>query len=106
MISSDDWLHTLQLGDSELCRIKDILKSDLDEKGLSYINDNYIVKDNKLFRYLDGDKNNIRWVVPKGARWQLCRMNHDDIGHFSVEKTLERLKKTYWFAKMSRFAKK
>lgn len=105
-ISSEDWLHTLQLGDSELCRIRNILNSGLDEKGLRYINDNYTMKDNKLFRCLGGDKNNIRWVVPKGARWQVCRLNHDEIGHFGVEKTLERIKKSYWFAKMSRFIKK
>lgn len=43
-----------------------------------------------MYRWcIDGDKNNIRWVVPKGARWQLCRLNHDEIGHFGVEKTLE-----------------
>ncbi|CAG9122295.1 unnamed protein product [Plutella xylostella] len=105
-ISGDDWLQTLQLGDSELSRIRDILSHDMDAEGLKYIRDNYLIKDDKLYRYLDGDKNNIRWVVPKGARWQICRMNHDEIGHFSVEKTLERIKKTYWFAKMSKFVKK
>lgn len=105
-ITSDDWLHTLQLGDSELRRIRDILDSHLDEKGLQYIKDNYVVKDNKLYRCVGEDRDNVRWVVPKGARWQLCRMNHDDIGHFGVEKTLERLKKNYWFPKMTKFVKK
>lgn len=105
-ITNDDWLHTLQLGDSELSRIKSILGSDLDEKGLEYIRENYVIKDDKLFRCLDGDKDRIRWVVPKGARWQLCRMNHDDIGHFGYEKTLEKIKKNYWFAKMPKFVKK
>lgn len=33
-------------------------------------------------------------------------MNHDDIGHFGVKKTLERIKKNYWFAKMTNFEKK
>lgn len=105
-ISNEDWLQTLQLGDSELQRIRDIISSDLDEKELRYLKDNYVTKDSKLYRCLGGDRHNIRWVVPKGARWQLCRMNHDDIGHFGVEKTLERMKKNYWFAKMSRFVKK
>ncbi|CAK1578755.1 unnamed protein product [Parnassius mnemosyne] len=105
-ISNEDWLHTLQLGDTELCRIRNVLSSDVDVEVLKYIKDNYLIKDNKLYRYLDGDVKNIRWVVPKGARWQLCRMNHDDIGHFGVEKTLERIKKSYWFSKMSRFVKK
>lgn len=105
-ISGEDWLQTLQLGDSELCRIKDILSSGLNEKGLQYLRENYTIKDNKLFRCLGGDQNDCRWVVPKGARWQLCRMNHDDIGHFGFEKTLERLRRNYWFPKMTRFVRK
>lgn len=105
-ISNEDWLHTLQLGDSELRRIRDILTSDIDSDGLQYIKDNYVLKDNKLYRCVDGDKTKIRWVVPKGARWQLCRMNHDDIGHFGVEKTVDRIKRSYWFPKMARFIKK
>lgn len=36
-ISSDDWLHTLQLGDSELRRTRDILESNIDADGLNYI---------------------------------------------------------------------
>ncbi|CAG9089257.1 unnamed protein product [Plutella xylostella] len=105
-ISSDDWLQTLQLGDPELCRIRDIITSDIDADGLKYITDNYIIRDNQLYKIIDGDSGNIRWVVPKGARWQLCRLNNDEIGHFGVEKTLERIKKAYWFPKMSRFIKK
>lgn len=105
-ISNEDWLLTLQMGDSELCRIRDIINSNLNSKGLEYIKDNYLIKENKLFRILEGNNSNIRWVVPKGARWQVCKMNHDDIGHVGGEKTLERIKRLYWFPKMSRFVKK
>lgn len=83
-ISSDDWLQTLQLGDSELCRIKDIISSDIDADRLKYLKDNYVIWDNQLYKVIDGDTSNLRWVVPKGARWQLCQLNHDDIGHFGV----------------------
>lgn len=105
-ITQDDWLHTLQLGDTELNRIRDILTSELDPEGLKYIKDNYIIKDNGLYKCVDGDKNNIRWAVPKGARWQICRLNHDEIGHLGAEKTLERIKKTYWFPRMAKFIRK
>ncbi|KAJ2942408.1 hypothetical protein O0L34_g16012 [Tuta absoluta] len=105
-ISDDDWLLTLQLGDSELCRIRDIVTSDLDPKGLEYIKNNYVLKDNKLFRCVEGDTDSVRFVVPKGARWQVCKMNHDDLGHVGFEKTYERIKRIYWFAKMKRFIKK
>lgn len=106
VISDDDWLLTLQLGDPELRRIRDIITDDLDPRGLEYIKNNYVIKNNKLFRCVEGDKENLRWVVPKGARWQLCKRNHDDIGHVGFEKTLDRIKKNYWFSKMKRFVKK
>lgn len=105
-ISNEDWLLTLQLGDSELCRTRDILLDSTNPKDLQHIKDNYVLKDNKLFKCVNGDKNDLRWVVPKGARWQVCKMSHDDIGHFGVEKTLNKIKKKYWFPKMSRFVKK
>lgn len=105
-INNEDWLHTLQLADPELQRTCDILTNDLDPKDLQHVKDNYVIKDNKLFKCIEGNKEDLRWVVPKGARWQVCRINHDEIGHFGVEKTLDRIKKSYWFPKMSKFVKK
>lgn len=32
--------------------------------------------------------------------------NHDELGHFGVEKTLDKLKDLYWFPKMRKFVKK
>jgi len=37
---------------------------------------------------------------------QICRLCHDDAGHFSIEKTLERIKRNYWFPGMRRFVTK
>lgn len=78
-ISNDDWLLTLQLGDTELGRIRNILSSNPDSTGLDYIKDSYLLRNKKLYRRIGDGEDDIRWVVPKGARWQLCRMNHDDI---------------------------
>lgn len=44
--------------------------------------------------------------MPKGVRWQVLKANHDDIGHFGFDKTYDKIKNTYWFAKMRRFIKK
>lgn len=33
-------------------------------------------------------------------------MNHDDVGHCGFGKTLQRIRKNYWFAKMRKFVKK
>lgn len=44
--------------------------------------------------------------MPKGVRWQILKRNHDDVGHFGFEKTLEHIKEHYWFGRMRRFVKK
>lgn len=101
-ISSDNWLLTLQLADSELERITKILKPDKNEEAAD-IKKNYTIKDNVLYRKVDDQ---LRLVVPKNARWQICRNNHDDVGHFGFAKTLERIQSKYWFPKLRKFVKK
>lgn len=93
---------TVQNSDSEIQRIVNVLNNpDLDD--ITDIKKNFKLKNGRLFRVtVDGD----RWVVPKGVRWQVVKQNHDDIGHFAVDKTLERVKLHYWFPKMRRFIKK
>ncbi|KAG7297976.1 hypothetical protein JYU34_018736 [Plutella xylostella] len=98
-ITCEDWLLSLQLADSELQRIR----KTLDDKEYTDIKKNFVVKDNKLFRKVNDE---LKWVVPKSARFQLCRFNHDDIGHFGIEKTLNKISKDFWFPKMRKFIKK
>lgn len=101
-VNETSWLVTVQSADSEIQRIIGILK-DPNLHDLVDIKSNYSIKGDKLFRKTpQGD----RWVVPKGVRWQVVKQNHDDIGHFSLDKTLEKVRATYWFPKMSSFIKK
>ncbi|CAH2101306.1 unnamed protein product [Euphydryas editha] len=53
-----------------------------------------------------GEGDEIKRVVPKGSRWQILKRNHDDVDHYGFKKTLERIKKQYWFSRMRRFVKK
>lgn len=71
-ITNDDWLHNLQLGDSEQCRIKDISTLDLNAEWLKHVEVSYVINMNILYRRIDDDRTNLRQVVPKGARSQLC----------------------------------
>lgn len=97
-----DWIITVQNADSEIQRIVGIL-NDPNLNDIVDIKNNYKLKNGKLYRVtVDGD----RWVVPKGVRWQVVRQNHDDIGHFAVDKTLEKVKSNFWFPKMRKFIKK
>ncbi|KAL0902042.1 hypothetical protein ABMA27_000009 [Loxostege sticticalis] len=97
-----DWVATVQSNDEEIKRIRNILLDD-ETKFVADVRNNYLVKGEHVYRILDGG---IRWVVPRSVRWQVLRMNHDDVGHFGFEKTLSRLKGTFWFPKMRRFTKK
>lgn len=56
-----------------------------------------------MYRSID---NKLKWVVPRGVKWQILRMNHDNAGHFGFEKTLSRIRESFWFPKMRRFTKK
>ena len=65
---------------------------------------NYLLKKGKVYRRLDGGHS--AWAVPKSARFQICRLCHDDAGHLALEKTLLRIRENYWFADMSAFVRK
>lgn len=95
-------MSTVQQADTEIQRKIAIIQDPASSK-LTDLNKSYVVRHNKLFRVTDeGD----RWVVPKGVRWQILKQCHDDIGHFAFEKTLAKVKESYWFSKMRRFVKK
>lgn len=102
-INSEDWITTVQQADDEIKRISVIL-NDPKTKEIADVHNNYKNKNGRIYRIID--KDNLRWVVPKGARWQILRNNHDDVGHFAFEKTLERISSLYWFPKMRRYVKK
>ncbi|CAB3226541.1 unnamed protein product [Arctia plantaginis] len=101
-INMKDWISTVQSNDEEIARIRDILR-DKNTSSIADIYKNYQLRGEHVYRNV-GDK--IKWVVPRAVRWQVLRMNHDDVGHFGFEKTLSRIRETFWFAKMRRFTKK
>lgn len=101
-ISTENWILTLQMADPELERIIKILKPNQDAEVIE-IKRNYSVKNHSLYRKVGEE---LRLVIPKDARWQICKANHDEVGHFGFSKTLERVQSKYWFPKMRRFIKK
>lgn len=103
-LTEGDWILAAQLEDEQLVRIRQILeKGDRNNDTKQYFKE-YEIKNNKIFRkFDDGSK---KWVVPKSARMQICRLCHDDAGHLGAEKTIRRIKNNYWFSKMRRFVSK
>ena len=103
-VTDADWILAAQLQDDDIRRIRKILMTEAKSAGTKHYFELYEIKQNKLFRKLDNGKK--RWVVPKAARMQICRLCHDDAGHFGFNKTLKRIQEHYWFPKMTRFVKK
>lgn len=90
--------------DEQLSRIRTILLEGKPTHETKHYFDEYMIKDNKVYRRLDDETT--AWAVPRDARMQICKLCHDDAGHLAVEKTLERIKRNYWFAGMRRFVTK
>lgn len=102
-VGETDWQGTVQLADSEIQRKLSVLNDPQANDVVEIKNNLNTVRNGKLYRKTDvGDK----WVVPKGVRWQILKQCHDDLGHFAFEKTLSKVRESYWFAKMRRFVKK
>lgn len=97
-VTESDWLLSVQLQDPNICAIKDILESGNAEAN-KQIFKNYELLGNKVYRRTEYGR---RWLVPKVCVWQIIRLNHDDVGHFAVDKTLERVKNNYWFPRMKK----
>jgi hypothetical protein len=64
---------------------------------------NYDLRLSKIFRLKPTGK---RWVLQKNCRWQITQMNHDGLGHFANEKTINRMRQQYWLPKMKQFVGK
>lgn len=96
-----DWLTTVQADDDEIQRIKRIIDSETQE--VIGVKQNYCIKRGMVYKKTDDGP---KWLVPKAVRWQILRACHDNIGHFSYEKTLDKIKSDYWFPKMAKFVKK
>ncbi|CAH2218043.1 jg26686 [Pararge aegeria aegeria] len=102
-VKTEDWITTVQSADEEVKRIKEVLENPETSRIANTFKE-YVIKNGRVFRILEnGDT---RWVVPRGVRWHLLKANHNDVGHFGFEKTLERVRSLFWFPKMRKFIKK
>lgn len=92
-----DWLLTMQLQDTKIAEIKNTLTRKPNTNEERQVHKDFIFKQNALFRVID---NKLKWVVPKEIVWRVIKSSHDEMGHYGIEKTLEIIKRHYWFSKM------
>lgn len=103
-LTEADWVTVAQMQDTEISKIAEILEGKRKSSSYKQYVQEYLIKRNKVYKKLG--KGKIAWVVPKSARWQICKLCHDDAGHLGLEKTLERITDSYWFSGMRKFVSK
>lgn len=69
MTINDDCLTTVQVGDSEIQRIKEIL-SKKENHDFKEIRKNFVLRRDRVYKITE---DGLRWVVPKGCRWQFLK---------------------------------
>lgn len=98
----EDWIYTIQRQDPKICEIFEILKGKGDTTRWPQVKVEYVISSSRLYRITADGR---RLVIPQSIRWRITKSNHDDAGHYGVEKTLSRMGKQFWFPRMRRYVK-
>ncbi|XP_037959150.1 uncharacterized protein LOC119688549 [Teleopsis dalmanni] len=102
-ISNEDLILTMQQQDANLQQIIDILKRRIDSTQREQHEKEFILKGNWLYgRHHDGKD---LLVIPKGIRWRIVRLCHDDASHPGVDDTIKHIKQHFWFPRCRNFVK-
>lgn len=101
-VDQDDWLFTMQLQDPALKEIVAVLRNEKSSPQVTQIKAEYNLINGRLYR---NDNNKPLFVVPKSVRWRVVKLCHDDMGHFGLDKTLQRMKQHFWFPKIRKYVK-
>lgn len=103
-LTEADWVLAAQTQDDKIRLINSILDAKRHNRYTKDYFRSYLLKQGIVYKKLANDKE--VWMVPKACRWQICRLCHDDSGHFGLEKTMKRISENYLFPKMRNFVKK
>lgn len=102
-LEMEDWILSAQMADQKIASIKEVLSKPPKTKYEKDIYKKYALRNNRLYRIT---VNGIQWVVPRGMRHEIVRRMHDEGGHFSAEKTLQKTCATCWFPRMRSYIEK
>lgn len=93
----DAWLRVEQRRDAELAQI--IRKLEHDEEMSEYRMNNLVLE----HRHEEEEPGCKKWkkVVPKSYQWSIINAYHSALKHFGWEKTLGKIRESYWFPEMT-----
>lgn len=88
--------------DERLKFVNEVLDREPGDEAEREIQKNYTRKNGRIFRKTE---EGLRWAVPRPMRRDIVRMCHDEMGHVALSKTLDKMKRAYWFPPMRNYAK-
>lgn len=95
----DSWLEIAQTRCTETQALIEKLQSgELDEN-------HYVLKNNLLY-YRVNTNSSPKLYVPKGSRFNILRLYHDENCHVGYDKTLAKILESFWFPGIAKFVKK
>lgn len=107
--TEEQQISMIQWRDEKLKRIIDILRKTekMRSKEEKEVVQKYELDRNRLYRVREanGEKKKL-YVIPDSMRKGIVVKNHDMVGHFSAERTTERILEKYWFPGVRRYVKR
>lgn len=108
-LSEEEQVLVIQHADRELRKLIDIFRKDEHERTNAEKQKicNYVFKGNKLYRKVkENRKERLLYVIPRSMRKSTAVKFHDLMGHFSVDRTANKIKELYWFPYMKRYLRR
>lgn len=97
---SNDWVYTMQLQDEKLNHVIGVLLGKIKSDQHKQIKTEFVLQNRRLYRKTP---EGLKFVVPKAVRWRIVKNLHDDVGHYGLDKTIDRVKQTFWFPLMRKY---
>lgn len=107
-LTEEEQILMIQHSDKELKRMIDVFKKQKHNRSAEDKNliKDYVFKRNRLFkRIIEKGKEKLLYVIPKPMRKGIVVKFHDLYGHFSVDRTVAKIKESYWFPRMKRYVR-
>ncbi|UYV66796.1 hypothetical protein LAZ67_4002874, partial [Cordylochernes scorpioides] len=108
-ITLEEQIMMIQHSDPELRDLIQIFRKDPCDRKVgeqNRIND-YSYKGGRLFCMVkNGEEERALYVIPKSMRKSLVVKFHDLMGHFAVDRTVNKIKELYWFPSMKRYVRR
>ena len=102
-INQEDWLLTMQIHDSTIKRINDLLKKSATISKDMQVQTDYLLLDYRVCRMVEGM---LLWLMAKPVRFIVVWGGQDEMGHNGMEGTVKHFQQTSCFQRMRRFVKK